>query len=341
MARLSARAGILVCLLGVLSPATARSELATPPVELIECGELDQPEFERLLTLELGSELVAAPRPPPGLRVVCELERIQLQLADGGSGWRLEREIPAPEIDAPDAERIVALAATQLYLAWLPLATNPPEAAADEAMGPRPTPQRLTRLARAAPPAPERAVTPRPSPPTAPEQPPVEVSLFGGARLRDAAHPFFLARYGALGAWNLPRGWHVLASLAGEFGTAHRTAGSITVSSFSGGAGAGRVLWQSGPFRLHSGALLSVHYLRYEAKASPGYAAAASPATAAGELELFLQPLLSLRTIQLGASLQSGVLLPRTGGLVRGGSDVIVSGPFWGASLHLGWQLRE
>lgn len=110
-------------------PALAR---AAAPIDVSAEGcSLDRRELERLVRLELGSVLErgAASR----VHLGCSGASMRMRIEDPLTRKALERTVRAPDGDAPEPERLVALGVAQLYrAAWLELLTEDPPPLAPE-----------------------------------------------------------------------------------------------------------------------------------------------------------------------------------------------------------------
>jgi hypothetical protein len=289
-----------------------------------DCGGLDVSETERLLRTELAIVAARAERVrAPVVLVTCAENQVTIRVRDTRSRRTIEDTMPAPPEGQPGRERVIALAASQLFLSsWLDvvLAEERRPRAAPPRAAPRPAPRRR--------PAPERrAAALRP-----------EVALLAGARVRRVhdALPAAAARL-ELGLGSRRLGVSVHA--AGErTRAAQRGDASVRYDLLGGGAGV--ELRQPGAV-LHwsAGVRLTGYWLRAAADSRDRDLRATSASGSAFEATLGGGPALPLtRAWGLGLDVQAGVLLPEVVAGVDGGSHVALHGAFAGLSLKLSYR---
>jgi hypothetical protein len=340
--------------------ATGRA-FAQPPVELATkgCEGLDEAELLRLLAIELSAVQPAdSAIQAPTVDVLCHGGWVRLTLFDRDSGGYLDRVIPAPGADDPGRERLVALAASQLVLAWLP----------------RDTPVTAASPSEAGRPAPHRSMTTRPVQPTGQErsQPslpaaqPVAaqqvdravddeasfegdlvLALRGGGRLGDLIDGTLpMATAGLAAGYGLSARWLSLVVVELATGSTARSAGVVDADTAQAGVGVAMIALQRRALRLEVDVVLSVRYVQLAGELGPDFEAV----DAAGEFErdgvgfegaLSFGPMLGLGGAQVGVKLRGGVTAGGPLGRVSADRPVGRAGPFVGLSLELGARLRN
>jgi hypothetical protein len=299
------------------------SELSAQPlepvVEVHGCEALDPAELSRLLHMELAS--AAIPETPihaPVIEVQCGRDLWRLTLHERQGGGYLDRLIPAPAPDEPARERIVALAASQMLLAWLP------EKAAELAE------------ARAAERAAVRAAGPQAPPPT-PARPAGHTWLFVGGGLRGAdlgGEPFVLtaASLGVRGLLAPP------LSLGGSLevlgGSTTRDAGRVEVR---GGVAGVSLRWRAlsrGSFSLPVTLGLGLAYLSLDGDGR-GEIEGRTLDGVAVDARLDVGPRFASDGVGVALLLRLGVLALGPEGRVVGEAPVSPDGPWAGACIEL------
>jgi hypothetical protein len=299
--------------------AAARAEPA-PVLELGApgCEAFDLQEVERILRIELASEAVVA-----RVALRCDAASVEVDVRDAGSGKRLTRRLPSPSPDEPGAERVLAIAASQVVraLEWLP------EAEPEGKAPPAPVPTAPTPARSEPAPAPH-STTPEPV------RPAHSAGVVAGVRVRDIEPRFVTARLGLYGGLPISRDLSLLIVSALEGGSTERRAGSVSYRSASGGVGLAYRAWRGPRAAIDWGLSLSGGYLRLAGEATPGFEGFAVEGYAA-ELGVSVRPTLSLPPLELGLGIEVGGTLPSVDALVEGDERVSLRGPWGGASAAL------
>jgi hypothetical protein len=303
--------------------------LAADPiaVDARGCTGLDVHETERLLSIELLS--VAKERgqaEPPAVQLVCDGELVRIEVRDPITDKRLEREIPAPRPDEPGRERVLALAASQLFLtSWLELLLpEQPEAS-------RPRPAVRAQERKAAEQMARGAILPSSSR--------WEITAAGAAHLRDLHQTFIAWQPSLRAAFAFGEHFRVLGQAGFEFGQASRLRGKVDASSGLAGFGLG---WRVGVHRkvgLEAAVVASTVYVHLEGQASQLAVEDTSASGLGAEIALSVGPTLSAGALRGGLEAQAGWLLPSVTARVSQERAVELSGPWIGAALRVGLDL--
>ncbi len=289
-----------------------------------DCGGLDVSETERLLRTELAVVAARAERVrAPVVLVTCAKNRVTIRVRDTRSRRTIEDTMPAPPEGQPGRERVIALAASQLYLSsWLDvvLAEERRPQAAPPRAALRPTPRRST-----APTARPPAFRP-------------ELALLAGVRAR-RIHDARPAAAGRLELGFGSRRLGVAIHASGERTRAAHSAQAAVRYDLLGG-GAGVELRQPGAvLEWSAGARLSGYWVRAAAESRDPAARGGSASGSAFEVALGGGPALALtRAWRLGLELHAGALLPEVVARVDGGSDVALHGAFAGLAFKLQYR---
>jgi hypothetical protein len=308
-----------VAALGLL----ARTATAEPRVELTDCGPLDADAIARHLADELAAMLGGRDRlEAPPIHIECTPGSLRVEVRDPLTGKTLARTLPAPRADDPTADRMVALAISELFVSsWLELLLPTAERASAP---PAPAPQSLSvvRAQRVA----RRAV--------GPTGVRVDTSLLAGAGVRDVAQPYPTLRVGLRSG---PVFGRVALSVGVGFetGRARRPPGDVTTQAVSLGLG--------GRWRAASGERLALDVV---ASGAAAYAIARGSSTrstelassasgAAAELALGLSPALAIGATELFLEPTVGLTVPRLSARVTGEVPVRWSGLWFGVTVGL------
>jgi hypothetical protein len=298
----------------------AQTPPSLPEVTLSGCEGLDGSEVVRLLALEMPSDGSLADASGDNLQITCDSERVQLSLSASATDLRLERDIPAPDYSRPGAERVIALAASQLFATWLPLVTRRPAPSAERDVVVRPEPPR-----------------PLPPPSLHQEPPPVlALAVRGGVRARAAGLRLLMTRAELVASTELARRWRLLGAVAFEFGAAERDAGEVLIRVGQLGGGGGIAFWHAGRFHVHADVMAYGGLVHMQGSAPRGAYRHGSSRALAADLELSLGPVLSLDGARVGVDVAGGVMLPRVQALVEGEAAVSIGGPWIGGSAYVG-----
>lgn len=301
---------------------------AAPQLRLAagDCGGLDVSETERLLRTELAVVAARAERVrAPVVHVTCEANQVTIRVRDTRSRRTIQETMPAPPEGQPGRERVIALAASQLFLSsWLDVVLaeeRRPAAAPAEAPARARAPGRRARGSGAAF---------RP-----------ELGLNAAVRVRriQAGVQAAAGRL-ELGVGSRRVGFALHAG--GERTRASdRAGGSIRFDLLGAGAGV-ELRRPAGGIEWAASARFSGYWLRAAADVRPGEPGTrATPANgSAFEALLGAGPALALDPRwRLGVELQAGALLPEIVARVDGGSDVALHGAFAGLALKLRCRL--
>lgn len=328
----AAAAGITAAALSLL-PTRAAAEpppnaQTAPQLELApgDCGGLDVSETERLLRTELAIVAARAERVrAPVVLVTCADNQVTIRVRDTRSRRTIEDTMPAPPEGQPGRERVIALAASQLFLSsWLHVVL------AEE------------RRSEAAP-----AVSPAPAAPRRPAQRPArpnvfqpEAGLLAGVRVRriQDALPAAAARLDVgLGSRHVAFSLHA----AGERTRAEeRVPASVAYDLLGGGAGVD-VRYPGAAIEWSAGARISGYWVRAAAESPDPAARAHSASGSAFEVMLGAGPALALTPAwRLGLDVQAGALFPEIVARVDSASDVALHGAFAGLALKLQYRVE-
>lgn len=314
------------------SPQGTPDGAAAPRLRLApgDCGGLDVSETERLLRTELAIVAARAERVrAPVVHVTCAQNQVTIRVRDTRSRRTIEETMPAPPEGQPGRERVIALAASQLFLSsWLDVVLA-------EERRPK-APPAVTRVSG----APRRRATPQPRSTSRAMTP--ELALGAGARLRRATE----ALPSAAGRLELGLGSTQIA--VALHGAAERTAetrsesGAVSFDLLGGGAGL-ELRYGRGFVRWAAGARAAGYWVRADAAGQDATVRAASATGSAFEAALGGGPVLALAPHwRLGLELGAGVLLPEIVARVERGPDVSLHGAFAELALKLryGWEAR-
>ncbi len=299
-----------------------RAATAGPHVELEHCPTLDEDAIARHLADELRAMSVGLDRlEAPPIHIDCTPGSLRVEVRDPLTGKTLARTVPAPRADDPAANRMVALAVSELFLSsWLELLLPPAERAPPPTAPPAAV--SVTSAQRVA----RRAV--------APSAVHVATSLLVGAGVRDFDEPYPTLRVGLRSGPVFDR----LALLVGvgfETGRAHREQGTVTTQAVTLGLG-GR--WR--PLRGERAALDvvasgAIGYAITRGSATRNTDVASSANGAAGEFALGVSPALAFGRMELFVEPTLGVTLPKLSARVTGEPSVRWSGFWFAASIGL------
>jgi hypothetical protein len=312
-----------VVVLSLLSVAELSAQPLQPTVEVHGCEGLDPAELTRLLHMELASAAIPETQiHAPVIEVQCGRDLWRLTLHERRGGGYLDRLIPAPAPDEPARERIVALAASQMLLAWLP----EKDAELAEARAAEPPPQPETP-----PPAPAAP----PPPPPRPRARHTWLFVSGGLRGADlGAEPFMLsaASLGVRGLLARP------VTLGGRLevlgGSTTREAGRVEVR---GGVAGMDLRWQflrRGAFSLPVTFGVGVAYLSLDGDGR-GAVEGRTLDGVAIDARLDAGPRFSSDGVGVALLLRLGVMALGPEGRVVGEAPVSPDGPWAGAGIEL------
>jgi hypothetical protein len=309
----------LVAALGLLG----RAATAGPHVELADCPALDENAIAGHLADELAAMSVGLDRlEAPPIHIDCTPGSLRVEVRDPLTGKTLVRTVPAPRTDDPAADRMVALAVSELFLSsWLELLLPPaertpaPPAAAPQAVS-------VTSAERVA----RKAV--------GPSAMHVATSLLGGVGVRDLNEPYPTLRVGLRSGPMFDR-TALFVGVGFETGRARRERGDVTTHGLTlglggrwralGGERAALDVVTSGALAYgiaHGSAAQSSDLASSASGAAAEFALGLSPALAVGRTELFFEPAV-------------GVTVPKLSARVTGEAPVRWSGFWLGASVGL------
>lgn len=315
-----------LCVLVALSTTFASGAQAGDlKVDASACAGLNEARLHALLRVEVQSVLEANPDMPDlEVGVTCSERELLMVVRDPVTDKQLTRAMPAPPANDPERERIVALAASQLFRAsWAEL-TGPPEPEA-EAIG-APTGE-----------APEQrqavAVVEQTS---EKRRGPHELLAHAGVRWRDLKAPLLMNHVALRYAHRLPRSFLAWTKAEAGFGRANRRLGFVNVVDVFAGAGAGWRTRQFGPatldLELGGGAL-------YQRLAGKGAAAAVDEGVAwavTGEILASIAVTFHARRLLATVGADVGYMFEGPRGTVGNETVVDPDGVWIGAGLRLG-----
>jgi len=291
-------------------PAPDAPRVSVAPVG---CGGLDVSETERLLRTELAIVAARAERVrAPVVHVTCERSRVTIRVRDTRSGRTIEETMPAPPEGQPGRERVMALAASQLFLSsWLGVvlaeerrAEPPPRLRAADPMQPRPArfPARRAKYQ-------------------------AEIAVHLGARLRRLADPVPTAAGRValgLGSAHMALALHA----AGEWTEVSRASGTVRFGLLGGGASF-ELRHQPAVLGWAASVRATGYWLRAQAEADDPDVRAGSATGSAFEAALGGGPVLALGpSWRASLELSAGALLPGVVARVQDASDVALHGAF-------------
>jgi hypothetical protein len=312
------RDGVIAAFLAsfVSSPAWA----SNPGIDVVmtDCPEVQIPEVDRVLDLELSS-VSSHWHGNDNLRaeLTCEPSRLSILVVDPMTGKRLSRTVPM-DWKSPDRDRTVALLVSQLFLtSWSELLMA--RDAARELAPPPVTPEV------------ERAAADMARSSIKPDATQWAISIAVGPRLRDLPDPAVSGAGLLRPSLSLGRAVVVFFDVGYERGEAERTTGAVVFSLASVSLGAG---WRRsfGALGLTANLRAGAAYVDLQGDPS-GTALGASTSGTVAEAALELGPTLALGRARLGLLASAGATVPRVTAHVVGDRDVDLEGPWFGASL--------
>lgn len=324
------RTGLIAALaagLWLVCPGAAKAgELA---VDAAGCEGLDAERLSMLLRIEVAPVLEANPQMPDlAVAVTCEGEQMRLAVRDPVTDKRLERAMPAPQPADPERERVVALAAAQLFRAsWAELIAAPAEEAESVAAPDPETPE-----ARAAVEVIEQE--------SRETRGPHELSLHALVRWRDLGAPVLMNHGGLRYGYRLPRGFLVWGEAMGGFGRASRRLGFVNVVDVIGALGAG---WRSppfGPFTFDVELGGAAVYERLSGKSAAGGIDEGVIWALTGELVGAVALTLHARWLLTSLAAEGGFMFAGPRGAVSNEADVDPDGAWLGVGLRVGGAIR-
>jgi hypothetical protein len=289
-------------------------------VTLTECGELDAETVEMVVALELEEQPVGAPAGSAALtvEVVCRPDGIVINADDPLTGKRLEREIPAIESDEAEPERVVALAASQLFRAsWLELG------ALEESGGGLKNEQ------------PDDGAEPDGGTSDL-----GEVTVEGGARLRALGELLPVAHVGLRGGGTLGAGLGLYGLAAFEYGWVSREIGTAKAYSAWLGLELSHRWSLTQTVSIELGGSLSVGYARLIGESSDDRVITGAIDGLTGEVALLAGPVFYPGDIiVIAIDVQGGYSVSNPKGTVDRGADVSTGGIWVGAMLRVGMRI--
>ncbi len=319
------RALVVAIAIAGTSALAARARADTGLSVTVEgCPDLRALEIARLLDVELATVSQRVRADPLRVELSCEQGRLHVVAVDPITDKRLTRDVDLPD-RAPERERTVAIIVSQLFVtSWSELLLRPPRDPPASLPPPHAVAPDVARAARAEA---SDAIEPawaRPS-----------FSLAIGPRARSLSSPILGARFSARPSLLVGDSARLWIDLGYERGSADRVLGAVGYSLASASLGAA---WRSsrvGPIRFEIGALAGAAYV--DLRGQPTSLAAGSSASGAvAELAIVAGPHFALGALWIGLELAAGLTLPRIAGRVERDNDVMLGGPFVGASLVLG-----
>ena len=305
------------------SPATG----ASPTVDTTRCFGLDAREVARLLDLEISTMHQGGdPAPSFDLELTCAGGTMRMALVDPTTSKRLERSIPMPS-PGPGAERVVALAASQLLVAsWLELVASPPDPEVPASLPPpRPSPV-ARRVAR------QRIAVPK-------AQTDARLGLDAGTTVRQLRRPSVLFGLGGSAAlWMLPR---LSASLEAGFehGTASRETGSVSMWLSWIGVGAGWRESLSPHVDWEFFALAGPAFVQLNGRPNSTAFVGKSATSVSGQVWLRTGPRMQAGPLRLGLAIGGGWLARAPDGTVAGDEPVELGGGYVSSMVSVAWGM--
>jgi hypothetical protein len=298
-------------------------------VKVRDCRKLRVSEVKRLFFIEIADFLVGQPHQEP-LRVLvrCLSDRIHIQIHEPVTKKKFERFIPPVRPNRPGRERIIALAASQLFIAtWLEL--FPPPSTWKRKKEPERPPEKPSK------PEPEPLLVPTVTAKAEPSR--WFVSAQAGVSMRHLDKPLVL--YGAavrLGFSPLPD-WRFHLEASCEAGRAERRVGRVDALMTGVGLGATRTFLRSESFSFDVTVDLAVRYARLSGEPTVESIVGDVSDGVVLEAGLALGPGLHVGGVRLGLNLEAGWAYPDVTGLVEGEPSVHLSGAW--ASISVGAEL--
>lgn len=317
------RAAIATAAIVLSIPLAASAQAPALTVELRDCAGMERADVQRLLAIELASVTEVQGRMPTlGVTVTCVGDVVRIEVRDPLTDKKIEREIPAPAASEPGAERILALAASQLFVAsWLELLVQ------EDVTAPAPAVRPAQRAAKA-------MVAKRIE--THPRR--VTVGAEGDVRARDALAPFATFGFAIRGGLEVAPRLTAFARGRFEAGQVVRDLGVVDLRAVFVGLGAEWEPLRWDRWSLGTSVVFSAGWMGLEGRSSPQ--AAGHPTDSfTTEMAIAAGPAVDLWDFRAALDLEIGGTVPGPIGTV-GGDENVTPGRGWaGVGLRVDYQL--
>lgn len=319
------RAPALAMLVLVLVCARSADAEADPRVDLTDCPGLDAREIARVLGIEIEALLARRHGMDlPPVQLTCHGSSVRVTVSDPVTGKTLARDVPAPGVDDPTRDRVIALAVSELFLSsWLELLL-PPDTRVVPLPAAAPQVVVVTRVAR-------RAIDPDPRR--------WEIGLQGAARWRDLGRPYVGIQPSLVAGFVFSDWLRLFVATGLEIDRAARQRGSVRSWASGLGIGAGLRAGGNGTLFWDAGVLVSAVSVQTSGQAQTDGTAESSASGLGGEAVLLAGPGLQVGCFFARLEAQGGVSFPGFAARVAGEERVQWGGPWVGAAIGLG--LRE
>ncbi|MDJ0765447.1 MAG: hypothetical protein QNJ97_20875 [Myxococcota bacterium] len=275
-----------------------------------QCEGLDEREVSRLLSIELDMAKKQWPLPQLSIELSCTVDHLRIIADDPLTRKRLTRSIPLPYLAQPGAEREIALASSQLFVAsWLELLI----------------PKQDAQLDREADPAVVKEAKRSASQAIGRKTGYGQIALLGSARFRpiESFYPYlYIAVQGA--GWTSER-FGVFGYVTMETSTRNQEIGQV--KAFAGLVGVG-VVWRQLAFKhfsLDSSLVGAAGYAYLKGEPKDQAVKTDGVGGVTGEITLSVTPLLWFDRVGVGLSIQAGFMTENPIGSVRGDHRTRVS----------------
>lgn len=330
MIRRAAVVALLASLLSIAAPRRARAELA---IVAPSCADLDLPEVERVLALEIA-EVAAewSERATPVVLLGCTPDaRVRIEITDPVTDKSVARTVSMPEADR---ERVIGIAIGQLFLtSWLELLID------GDTHEERPGAEAAELRARAAVERSEAGEAGRSQRTIASAEHRsgvlAEVAIEGGARVRTGGEQLATVASALRAALEIDGALLVGVRVSTEWGRATRTRGSIDAITASAGIGAGWRTPRLDLFFVDVTGWLSATWIDLSGRPSSPDVEAGTTQAVAGEALLEVAPSIAAGPVIVALPIALGGIAFAPDGVVSGEPPVVVGGPFLAASLRV------
>lgn len=312
--------------------------LAAEPVRVrIEsCGGLDAAEVERILALEVA-EVTGAADDLSTLAVLVRCDasrRVVVHVDDTLTDKRVERTFPAPDVNEPGRERVLALAISQLiHASWLELLVDDDRVHEAELKHPRAVPAARRKASviidrrhlqdergQAALPAAR-----------------FELSMLAGLRGRHLPDTDSSYVVGIGGDIPIGPSWDIAAMATLEASEVSRPLGAVDATAWLAGAGLRGRMFALEWLRLDATILLSAGFVRMVGEPRSAEAVGGITQGPTAQAAVLAGPTLVADPVRIGLIAEAGLMTPTPVGEVVGGEDVVFGGPWAGGMLRVSW----
>lgn len=312
-------ASLIVAAMGTVAT-SARARARAVSVTSDSCPNLQSAEIERVLDLELAAVTKAWTADEHlGVELTCDAESVRIVADDPVTEKRLSRAIPLASLRS-DADRTVALIASQLFLtSW-----------AERLLAPRATPPVVT----APPPAVAKATDTLVHDAIASPSVARSIGVFVGPRLRALHTPIVGLRAGARPMLAFGDHARLLLELSYERGVTSRASGDVTYALAGAAIGGGYRTSRRGALALAGHGTVGVAYLSF-AGDPDALAIGSAVSGVVGEAAIGVGPELTLGPVRAGVEIGAGFTFPRAIAHVARDERVSIHGLWTGAVLTL------